>query len=406
MGDSMKDNKITEFTRQDIVDILTSGYYDKKNNKKIQYFWSGRLDETTFLSRLYNLQEIESTDHRFKNAYGDITQHRINNWDWEDDWVFYDPRFGIKNLNDKEFLRFILEIFNPAVRDESKNWEEALDKINEFLKRDGFEIYESDNISGRQIFQYRRYSETKIKLETPIDKSVNLHLIGEGSYALVYYYEDEFYDKKIVLKRAKKDLSDKELERFKIEFDELKSFKSPYIIDVYSYNSNKKEYTMEYMDFNLYNFIKQNNDKLTITERKGYVYQIIKAFKYIHSKGRLHRDINPKNILIKIYDDVQVVKISDFGLIKREESTITTVNTEFKGWFNDPNLRVIGFDKYSMCHEIYALTMTIYYLMTGKTNTSKIEDKKLQEFVKRGMNSDCSKRYKDVEELLKDFRKI
>lgn len=402
----MKDNKITEFTRQDIVDILTSGYYDKKNNKKIQYFWSGRLDETTFLSRLYNLQEIESTDHRFKNAYGDITQHRINNWDWEDDWVFYDPRFGIKNLNDKEFLRFILEIFNPAVRDESKNWEEALDKINEFLKRDGFEIYESDNISGRQIFQYRRYSETKIKLETPIDKSVNLHLIGEGSYALVYYYEDEFYDKKIVLKRAKKDLSDKELERFKIEFDELKSFKSPYIIDVYSYNSNKKEYTMEYMDFNLYNFIKQNNDKLTITERKGYVYQIIKAFKYIHSKGRLHRDINPKNILIKIYDDVQVVKISDFGLIKREESTITTVNTEFKGWFNDPNLRVIGFDKYSMCHEIYALTMTIYYLMTGKTNTSKIEDKKLQEFVKRGMNSDCSKRYKDVEELLKDFRKI
>ncbi len=186
----------------------------------------------------------------------------------------------------------------------------------------------------------------------------------------------------------------------------MKSFKSPYIIDVYSYNSNKKEYTMEYMDFNLYNFIKQNNDKLTITERKGYVYQIIKAFKYIHSKGRLHRDINPKNILIKIYDDVQVVKISDFGLIKREESTITTVNTEFKGWFNDPNLRVIGFDKYSMCHEIYALTMTIYYLMTGKTNTSKIEDKKLQEFVKRGMNSDCSKRYKDVEELLKDFRKI
>lgn len=402
----MGNNKITEFTRQDIVDILTSGYYDKKNNKKIQYFWSGRLDETAFLSRLYNLQEMESTDHRFKNAYGDITQHRINNWDWEEDWVFYDPRFGIKNTNDKEFLRFVLEIFNPSVRDESKDWEEALDKINEFLKRDGFEIYESDNISGRQIFEYREYSETKIKLDSPIDRSVNLHLIGEGSYALVYYYKDEFYNRKIALKRAKKDLSDKELERFKIEFDELKSFKSPYIIDVYSYNCDKKEYTMEYMDFNLYNFIKQNNDKITITERKKYVYQIIKAFKYIHSKGRLHRDINPKNILIKIYDDVQVVKISDFGLVKREESTLTTVNTEFKGWFNDPNLRIIGFDKYSMCHEIYALTMTIYYLMTGKTNTTKIENIRLREFVRKGMNSNCAERYKNIEELLKDFKKI
>lgn len=50
--------------------------------------------------------------------------------------------------------------------------------------------------------------------------------------------------------------------------------------------------------------------------------------------------------------------------------------------------------------------MTIYYLMTGKTNTTKIENKNLQEFVKRGMNTDCSKRYKDVEELLKEFRKI
>ena len=402
----MVENKITEYTRQDIVDLLTSGYYDKKNDKKIQYFWSGRLDEVSFLSRLYNLQQIESTDHRFKNAYGDITQHRINNWDWEDDWVFYDPRFGIKNLNDKEFLRFILEIFSPAVRDESKNWEEALEKINEFLKRDGFEIYESDNISGRQIFQYRRYSEMKIKLESQSNKHANLHLIEEGSYALVYYYKDDFYDKKIALKRAKKDLTSKELERFKREFDELKSFKSPYIIDVYSYNAENREYTMEYMDSNLYDFIRTNNDKLTTTERKNYVYQVLKAFKYIHSKGRLHRDINPKNILIKIYDDVPVVKISDFGLIKQEESTLTTVNTDFKGWFNDPNLRIIGFDKYSMCHEIYALTMTIYYLMTGKTNTTKIENKNLQEFVKRGMNTDCSKRYKDVEELLKEFRKI
>lgn len=31
----MVENKITEYTRQDIVDLLTSGYYDKKNDKKI-----------------------------------------------------------------------------------------------------------------------------------------------------------------------------------------------------------------------------------------------------------------------------------------------------------------------------------------------------------------------------------
>ena len=402
----MVEKKITEYTRQDIIDILTNGYYDKKNNKIIQYFWSGRIDEVSFLSRLYNLKELESTDRRFKNAYGDITQHRINNLDWENDWVFYDPRFGIKNLNDEEFLKFILEIFNPAVRDENKNWEEALEKINEFLKRDGFEIYESDNISGRQIFKYRRYSGMKIRLESPSNRNANLHLIGEGSYALVYYYKDDFYDKKIVLKRAKKDLTDKELERFKREFDELKSFKSPYIIDVYSYNDVNKEYTMEYMDSNLYDFIKKNNNKLTMVERKKYVYQVLKALKYIHSKGRLHRDINPKNILIKIYDDVQVVKLSDFGLIKQKESTLTTVNTDFKGWFNDPNLKIIGFDQYDMSHEIYALTMTILYLMTGKTNIKEIKNMELLKIVKKGMNPDISQRYKNLDELTNDIRKI
>lgn len=402
----MINNKITEFTRQDIIDILTRGYYDKKNNKTIQYFWSGRLDETSFLSRLYNLQEIESTDHRFKNAYGDITQHRINNLDWEEDWVFYDPRFGIKNVKDDEFLRFILEIFNPSVRDESKNWEEALEKTNEFLKRDGYEIYESDNISERRVFQYRRYSEQKIKLPYINNRNTNLHLIGEGSYALVYYYHDEFYDKKFALKRAKRDLSVKELERFRREFNELKNFKSPYIIDVYSYDENNKEYIMEYMDYNLYDYIRENNTKLTWSERKGYVNQIIKAFKYIHSKGRLHRDINPKNILIKKYDDVRVVKISDFGLIKQEKSTLTTINTEFKGWFNDPNLRIIGFDKYDMGHEIYALTMTIYFIMTGRTNTAKIDNTQLSNLVKKGMDSNISNRYNDVQELLEAFRKI
>ena len=35
---------------------------------------------------------------------------------------------------------------------------------------------------------------------------------------------------------------------------------------------------MEYMDSNLYDFIRTNNDKLTTTERKNYVYQVLKSF--------------------------------------------------------------------------------------------------------------------------------
>ena len=118
----------------------------------------------------------------------------------------------------------------------------------------------------------------------------------------------------------------------------------------------------------------------------------------------LHRDISPKNILIKDYDDVIVVKIADFGLERIPESNLSSVNTEFKGYFNDPNLIVEGFDNYNILHETYALTRLLYFVMTGKTSTDNILDPNLKSFVFRGLNADKSKRFQSIEELSEIFR--
>ncbi len=233
-----------------------------------------------------------------------------------------------------------------------------------------------------------------------------LKSIGGGSYANVFKYKDTFYNKNFALKRAKKDLSPKELERFKLEFKEMQEFSSPYIVEVYCYIEDKNEYIMEYMDYSLDSYITKHNTSLSLPQRKGIVHQILKAFSYIHSKDRLHRDISPKNILIKEYEDVLVVKIADFGLVKIPDSILTSVNTEFKGCFNDPSLRLDGFNTYSMLHETYALSLIVYYVMTGKTNTDKIVDSKLRDFMYKGINADKSKRYKNVTELIKAFNLI
>ena len=45
-------------------------------------------------------------------------------------------------------------------------------------------------------------------------------------------------------------------------------------------------------------YIQANNTKLSLKSRKRICFQILSAFNYIHSKGLLHRDISPKNILI------------------------------------------------------------------------------------------------------------
>jgi len=236
------------------------------------------------------------------------------------------------------------------------------------------------------------------------NSSFSLKQIGSGSYATVFKYKDTFYNKHFVLKRAKKDLALKEIERFKREFEEMQDFSSPYILEVYCYNEDKNEYVMEFMDFTLESYITQNNSSLPIVQRKGIVQQILRAFDYIHAKGRLHRDVSPKNILIKKYEDILVVKIADFGLVKISDSYLTTANTEFKGYFNDPSLIVDGFNTYSILHETFALTRIIAYIMTGKTNIDTISEPKLKTFVNKGLNSNKSQRFQNISEMAQAFK--
>lgn len=132
----------------------------------------------------------------------------------------------------------------------------------------------------------------------------------------------------------------------------------------------------------------------------------IKAFEYIHSQDLLHRDISLTNVLVKKYEGLNVVKISDFGLVKTKESNLTSTDSEVKGSLNDPQLDVFKFKNYYIAHETYALTRLIYFVMTGKAKIDKFGDDSLKEFVMRGVSINLEERYKDIAELREAFRKI
>lgn len=134
--------KITELTRRDIIDAI---FVEKVN-------WSGRLEESEFLSRLFDLQKLPSTDSRFPNAAGDIWQHRVNNFDWDEDWVFYDDRFNLKHGDDEVFLRFLCETLHPVVRPDATESERMCQMFNQYLRNDGFELVEKTRMSGRPVY--------------------------------------------------------------------------------------------------------------------------------------------------------------------------------------------------------------------------------------------------------------
>lgn len=142
---------ISQLTRRDIFDHLSM----KKTT------WHGRLDETGFLERIWDLGDLPSTDRRCSNAAGDIRQHRVNNYDWPDDWVFTDGRFDLMHGADDVVLHFLCEMVHPVVRADAHEVKELVQFFNQRLAGDGWVLVAKDHMSGRPVFQGRRKGGAK-----------------------------------------------------------------------------------------------------------------------------------------------------------------------------------------------------------------------------------------------------
>ena len=151
-------NKITGITRRDIFDLFKKGITEDNwlTIETIYYPYYGRFEIVDFLKRLYNLADWESKDPRVDNAEEEITMH-IHNGDYPDNWIFEDKRFQLFDGEDYILLKFLCEVFHPEVRDENKEWEKYLEKINSLLQEDGYELIASSKISGRDVFSWRTY---------------------------------------------------------------------------------------------------------------------------------------------------------------------------------------------------------------------------------------------------------
>lgn len=263
-----------------------------------------------------------------------------------------------------------------------------------------------ENFESMKIIE----SQPIFKINTSIsikNNIVNLKIIGEGSYATVSKYKDKTYNKFFALKKAKNNLNIKETERFKNEFQYMKKLDSPYVLEVYTFDETNNSYIMEYADVTLEKFISENNNRLKMNFRIYLISQVFKAFEYINEKVGFHRDISTTNILLKKYDNLWVIKVSDFGLVKEKNSTLTSYNTEFKGSLNDPKLNIIGgFKNYTAYHETFALTRLIYFIITGRTVIEKYNQVEFKTFIENGISDNLNLRYKDVKTMNIEFKKV
>ena len=120
--------------------------------------WQGSLNDVEFLSRLYDLDQLHSTDRRYTDAAGDIWQHTVNNDDWDADWVFTDARFTLLGGSMEAFLRFLCETVHPVVRPDHEEAVRIVSHYNDQLRPAGWELVEEERIGGRPRFAFRPFT--------------------------------------------------------------------------------------------------------------------------------------------------------------------------------------------------------------------------------------------------------
>jgi hypothetical protein len=245
--------------------------------------------------------------------------------------------------------------------------------------------------------------ETTVRLQKR-QSAVQLKMVGEGSYAVVFSFIDPDYGIKFAVKRAKKGLGERDLHRFKQEFEVLKGLSFPYIVEVYEYDETRDEYKMEYCDETLRDYIARRNNKLSFASRKRIALQFLYGINYIHHKGLLHRDVSLQNVMLKVFGDGAVlVKLSDFGLVKDQASDFTLTKTEMRGTIRDPLLS--SFKDYAVLNEIYSIGWVLSYIFTGRESLKAGADEVSRIVQKCGAN-DTVQRYQQVIDLIADVDRL
>ncbi|MBU1985513.1 serine/threonine protein kinase, partial [bacterium] len=182
---------------------------------------------------------------------------------------------------------------------------------------------------------------------------------------MVYLAEDTRKDHKIMaLKTMKPQGGAEATESFRAEFLNIRGVVHPNIPEVFDFGILPETETQLYFTCE---FVAGNSlDHLAATwtpqQLQVVLVSLCRALAFLHSRGLLHRDIKPQNVLGRLGSNGQLdtLKLVDFGLsAKREESA------EFAGTMDYMAPELIGGESASMVSDIYAIGMLIYRLATG-----------------------------------------
>ena len=195
-----------------------------------------------------------------------------------------------------------------------------------------------------------------------------LEVIGTGGMAVVYKARCHRLNRLVAIKILREDLAqDAEFRRrFHDESQAVAMLSHPNIMAVYDVSrSSEVEYiVMELIDgITLKQFMQKKGAPLNWKEALHFITQIMKALSHAHSRGIIHRDIKPQNMMV-LRDGS--VKVADFGIARLASAAQNTLTQEALGsvhYISPEQARGSRIDARS---DIYSAGVVLYEMLTGR----------------------------------------
>lgn len=261
------------------------------------------------------------------------------------------------------------------------------------------------------------------------DRYEILELIGSGGMANVYKARCHRLNRLVAIKILKSDLADNAdfRRRFHDESQAVAQLSHVNIVSVYDVSTNPdREYiVMELIDGITLKQYMERRGRMDWRESLHFITQIMRGLSHAHSRGIIHRDIKPQNIMV-LRDGS--VKVADFGIacLANQGQTLTQEALGSVHYISPEQARGDRIDARS---DIYSAGVVLYEMLTGRLpfegdsavsvaiqHLSSVPlaprdidpsiPEPLELICMKAMNSDPNKRYASADAMIEDLEKF